>query len=242
MEAEENKHLSYSKFKECVCKDLKRYFSDTELRKKNYEVALREDRDAYDEVEELVYLLDLKNPEKNVPSYSLPVAYETYCRSGDINKVLAALATTLEKQYPQEQTPQIMQEKISMIIIQEVPGYLEEDIDIRTVYVITDQEGERTAVELLKEDETLAAIADKEGSHLQVIIADEKTIWATSAVSETEIEENLAIIEELQNIQLQNSSREYWIYDKDKNLLLSDVEEIKNLLANKQKKRGLFSK
>ena len=220
MEAEENKHLSYSKFKECVCKDLKRYFSDTELRKKNYEVALREDRDAYDEVEELVYLLDLKNPEKNVPSYSLPV----------------------EKQYPQEQTPQIMQEKISMIIIQEVPGYLEEDIDIRTVYVITDQEGERTAVELLKEDETLAAIADKEGSHLQVIIADEKTIWATSAVSETEIEENLAIIEELQNIQLQNSSIEYWIYDKDKNLLLSDVEEIKNLLANKQKKRGLFSK
>lgn len=238
--AEENKRVSYSQFKECVCKELKMYFAEAEFRKKNYEVAIMEDKDAYDAVEELVYLSDIREPAKKVPAYSLTVAYETYCRSGDLNGVMAALATAMEKQYPMEQKQQIIEEEFVKSVVTEIEGYPEENI--RSVYLITDQNEKRSSAELLKEDETLASIAEKEKDNLQIIVVADKAVLAIPASSETEVLENRDILSELWKMAKQEVECDSLLYDRDRNLLLSDAEEIKELLAKKQKKKNVFSK
>ena len=239
---DENKRISYSQFKECVCKDLKMYFSDPELRKQNYEVRIREDKDAYDTSEELMYLCDLKNPDKKVPEYSLSVIYETYCCSRNLSEVIKALAETVVKQYPREQK---LEEEVRSTpmrsIIRELNGYPEENIG--TVYLITDASGRRGAAELIQDDDMLAGIAEKEQSNLQIIEVDDTALMVIPVMSEVEMEDNREVMSELQHMVRRELEEEYRLYDRNKNLLLSDIEDIKELLEKgKDRKKGVFSR
>lgn len=237
---EENKRVSYSQFKECTCKDLKMYFSDPEFRKQNYEVKIRENIDDYDSSEELLYLYDLKKPDKLVPEYSLSVSYETYCRSGNLAGVIKTLATTIEKQYPKEHKTLEVKEKPWHSKAEEVEGYPEEEIT--AAYLITDPEGKRGVSEILQDDDTLAAIAEKEKCNLQVVAVDDKAVLAIPVSSEEEMEDNLEVMSELQHLYQQELGA-CQLYDRNKNLLLSDLEEIKELLAKgKERKKSVFSK
>lgn len=239
---EGNKNVSYSQFKECVCKDLKMYFEDSELRKPNYEVKIRENRDDYDTTEELLYLFNLRDPEKKVPEYSLSVVYETYYFSGKLSETIKALAETIEKQYPKEmkKTEEIVEE-ISQSIVTKLEGYQEEDVG--TVYLITDATGKRGVEGLLQEDDVLAEIAEKEQSNLQLITLNDTTLMALPVISEVEVTENRNVISELQYMVRRKLEEEYRLYDRGKNLILSDLEAIKEVLEKgKDRKKSIFSK
>lgn len=236
-----NKSMSYEEFKEKLYKDLKRYFSDAELRKPNYELRVREEEDAYEAVEEMLYLSDMKHPEKEVPSYSLAVAYETYSRSGNLELVMELLANVVETQYPKENVSVDLEEAPVRNNVDEIEGNPEEDI--KNAYLITAANGDGTTEAVLKDDETLASIAEKEDRNLQLIPVSERGVLAVPVDSGIELEANLEIMAELNKLQLKETDIACQVYDRSRNLLISDVEEMKELLEKgKVKKKSMFIK
>ncbi|MBP3609491.1 MAG: hypothetical protein J6J42_04040 [Lachnospiraceae bacterium] len=238
---EADRVISYEEFKERLFKELKNYFSDTELKKPNYELKVREEKDAYETMEEMLYLSDVRTPEKEMPAYSLAVAYETCCRSGNVEQVMELLANVMETQYPQEEIHLQSEEERILCSVDELPGEPEEGV--RNVYLITAVDEAGIVHTLVQNDETLSAIAEKEQSNLQIIPVDEGAALAVPVTYGMELEENRGIMEELSSLQRKEMTEECQVYDRNRNLLISDMEEIKNLLEKgKVKKKSMFTK
>lgn len=237
---EEAKLLSYLEFREKICTEGKNYFQNPQLRKQNFELRIKEEKDAYGEPEEMAYIFDHRNPELHPPAYSVLVSYETYCRSKDADRVLRMLSGLMEQQYPIEtEKAKTKEEKAQGGTVQMLPGDKEQGVP--DAYVILGAE-ERLGSEELQEDGMLPSVAEREQANLQLLPLTSDALLVLPLHTAEEYEENLGVLNELQKL-WQEQGQEPQVYDKDRNLLLKDTEEIRELLVNgKVQKKGIFSR
>lgn len=235
---EKNKLLSYSEFRDLLCRSLKNYFQTSRLKKNNIVAKVVEDSDAYEELVELIYLYDYKRPDLKVPMYEISVSYETYCRNNDAEKVIRMLAELMEKQYPEENTVLTLEEERYVSVVLELEGVPEQEVS--SIYLITEQDGKCGPDRLLQDDETLAKLATKEQSNLQTISISEEALLAVPVQSMEEYEENLQLVDDLKKID-QRLGCESRVYDKERNTLVTDIGDIKDLLTQGSvQKKGFF--
>ena len=235
---EESKMLSYSEFRDFLCQNLKNYFHAPRLKKNNIVVKVTESPDAYDELIERIYLYDYKRPDLKAPTYERSVSYETYCRSGDAEKVIKMLAELMERQYPEENTVPTLEEERYISVVFELEGVPEQEVS--SIYLITEQDGKCGPDRLLQDDETLAQLATKEQSNLQTISISEEVLLAVPVRSMEEYEENLQLMDDLKKID-QRLGSESRVYDKDRNTFVTDIGDIKDLLTQGSvPKKGFF--
>lgn len=238
---EETKLLSYPEFREKICTEGKNYFQNPQLRKQNFELRIRQEKDAYGAAEEMAYIFDRKNPNLQPSAYSVIVSYETYCRSKDADRVLQMLSGLMEQQYPLEAEKEKNKEETAQRgIVQVLPG--DEEQGIPNAYMILGAEGRPETEELLQEAGMLQSVAEREEANLQLLPLTSDALLALPLHTAGEYEENMEVHGELQKF-WQEQGQGHQVYDRDRNLLLKDSEEIKELLANgKVQKKGIFSR
>lgn len=233
--------LTYTEFCQKLCMDGKAFFQNPHLRKQNYEIRIREERDAYDEPEDMVYLYNYRKPELQVPSYSVGLSYETYCRSRDEEKVIRVLIGVMEGQYPdvvqpvkQEENPQSRSEIITL------EGNQEQEVS--EIFVVL---GGDSCSGVPYDDDLLGTLAEKVQGNLQLLpLTEEGAVLAVPVQTAEEFDDNLSLLKELRMIEEQREQElAAGLYDKNRNLVLQDPEEIRELLLEgKLRKKSIFSR
>lgn len=235
---ENNKLISYDELREYLLKEGKQYFTKVRFRKPEYELRIKEEEDDFQNPEEKIYLFNWKQPDKQVPSYDFMVLYENYMRCQDVKKVVAFLMETIEKEYPEEAEKE--QEKLPEAYVATVP--VEGDEDVGNVYFLAEDKMQYGVPDLLKQDDILGSIAEKENANLQMISCGDNAVMAIPVETLEEYAENLDVLAELYQLE-QEKEAESQVYDRSRNVLVKDPEEIKELLLKgKVKKKGIFSR
>ena len=236
---EENKLLSYTELRDKILTEGKNYFQNPRFRKANFELGIREEKDNYETSVDMVYLLDMNQPQKASPAYDLMVLYENYFRSRDVEKVIRMLVAAIEKQYPKETA---VEREISECQAVTIP--VEGNEEIPMVYLLGERYGKCSISELPDKEDLLMPIAEKENANLQMISYGDETVLAVPVHSMEEYEENLQVLAELRQLELEQAKElENQVFDRNRNMLLKDPEEIKELLIKgKVQKRSLFAK
>ena len=237
---EENKLLSYTQLRDKVLTEVKKYFQIPKLHKPNFEIRISEEKDNFQTTVDMVFIHDLNHPEKKVPTYDLMVIYENYIRCQDVEKVIRMLATTMERQYPQEEELKREDKPEFHITTMVVEG----DGEINNVYLLTEDKLQYSTEEIMKEDDALIPIAEKEKSNLQMVPYGENAVLAIPLNTLEEYTDNLEVLAELYQLELeQEKELESQVYDRSRNVLIKDPEEIKELLIKGNvKKKGVFSR
>lgn len=239
--------MDYSEFKEKVCTDLKQYFQEPQLKKQNIEVVIQEQKDNYETSQDILSLWNRANSEQQFPDYNLFLIYETYKRSQDADKVIHALADLMEKQYLESVIVQNVQETkesfqtTTACMVTLIGGDKEQEIS--DIYMlVTSESSIKNSLPFC--DDTLVELAEKEDAHLLLLPVAEDTLLAVPVQNIDDYKESLEIMEELQRVGMQvKQDMEISVYDKGKNLLLVEAEEMEHLLSQeKGKKRSIFSK
>lgn len=178
------------------------------------------------------------NGEENEPSYDFMVLYENYMRCQNVKKVAAFLMETIEKEYPEEAEKE--QDKLPEAYVETVP--VEGDEDVGNVYFLAEDNMQYGVPDLLKQNDILGSIAEKENANLQMISCGDNAVMAIPVETLEEYAENLDVLAELYQLE-QEKEAESQIYDRSRNVLVKDPEEIKELLLKgKVKKKGIFSR
>lgn len=233
---ENNKLMSYDELKEYLLQEGKQHFTSARFQKPEYELRIKEEVDDYQNPLEKIYLFDWKQPDKQVPSYDFMVLYENYMRCQDVKKVAAFLIEIIEKQYPEEVEEQ---EKLPEAHMSTVP--VEGNEDVGNVYFLAEDKMQYGVSDLLKQDDVLSSIAEKENTNLQMISCGDKAVMAIPVETLEEYTENLDVLAELYQLE-QEKEAESQMYDRSRNVLVKDPEEIKELLMKgRVKKKGIFS-
>lgn len=235
---ENNKLMSYDELKEYLLQEGKQHFTSVRFQKPEYELRIKEEVDDYQNPVEKIYLFDWKQPDKQVPSYDFIVLYENYMRCQNVKKVAAFLSETIEKQYPEEEVEE--QEKLPEAHMSTVP--VEGNEDVGNVYFLAEDKMQYGVSDLLKQDDVLSSIAEKENTNLQMISCGDKAVMAIPVETLEEYAENLDVLAELYQLE-QEKEAESQVYDRSRNVLVKDPEEIKELLLKgRVKKKGIFSR
>jgi len=237
---EESKLLSYAELRDKILLDGKKYFKNPQLRKNNYEINIKEEKDAFQTPTDMVFISDSKNQEQVSPAYDLMIVYENYVRSRDADKVIRMLAATMESQYSLQSEPMQAEMSEGCIITKTMEGSEE----VGSVYVLAEESLKYGTSEILAKDDVLIPIAEKEKSNLQVVPYGENAVLAIPVNSLEEYAENLEVLAELRQLELEQIMEpESQVYDRERNMIVNDPEEIKELLIKgKVKKKGIFTK
>lgn len=238
--------LTFTEFCQKLCADGKAFLQNPQLRRQNYEIRIREERDAYDTPEDMVYLYNHAKPELQVPSYSVEMSYETYCRSRDAEKVICILVGLMERQYPDVEQPEktVKQEKNpqSQPEVVTLEGNQEQEVSELFV-VMSGSENQRRGAPY--DDNQLGALAEKVQGNLQLLpLTAEGTMLVVPVQTAGEYDENLSFLKELRMMEKQSEQElSAALYDKDRNLVLQNPEEIKELLlSGKTWRKSIFSR
>lgn len=242
----ESSLLTYTEFCQKLCADGKAFFQNPQLRRQNYEIRIREERDAYDTPEDMVYLHNHAKPELQVPSYSVGLSYETYCRSRAADKVIHALVRLMEAQYPDAEQPEKMVKQEENLQSQPEIVTLEGDreLGVSELFVVIPEMKDQHSGTLC-DDNLLGTLAEKMQGNLQLLpLTAEGAMLVMPVQTAGEYDENLSFLKELRMMEeLSEQELSAILYDKDRNLVLRNPEEIKEiLLSGKIRRKNIFSK
>ena len=237
---EENKLLSYAQLRDEILVKGKQYFQKAQLHKPNYEIQIRKETDNFQNQVDMVFLFDLNCPEKKVPAYDLMIIYENYIRCRDAEKVIHMLSSTMEKQYPYDEIQETAEKEEFYVKADVIDG----NEEIGSMYLLSEEKLQCSVEELLKKDEVLGTTAEKEKANLHMIPYGENAVLIIPVNTMEEYNENLEILAELRQLELeQEKEAETLVYDRSRNVVLKNPEEIKELLIKgKVKKKGIFSR
>ena len=228
--------LRFDEFCDYVKDNIRAYMSEM-FQKNNFEFCLDESKDSYDMVNSLLRIVDKQDMEASVPVFHLDAAYENYKQTNDVDAIVVMLAGKYEAAYLERQSIGEKQRPEFEVFAGE---------GVSNAFIISNLDN--TEVDLYQDD-VLIEISTKENGNLLLIPINEGVLMAVPVKGSGDYRECMECIAilKIESEEYSQKALQPKLYDRENNIIVSNVEKIKETLSRMDKeqknmKRSVFAR